>query len=117
MNVLFFKVEGVLNFPESEARAPDGRVGIVDEYVKDLKKAVNDMPPGTQLVLYGDWAKDWDFDPDKCTETGKYLNRKLKRKGLHIMDKAEGYDPVTDYVQRKHITEYTIALSRIYNGG
>ena len=116
MTVLFFRVENVLNFPESEARAPDGRVGVVDDLVKQFKKSFDKMEKGTQLVLYGDWAKDWDFDPSKCTETGKYLVRKLKRRGLHIMDKAEGYDPVTDYVQRKHITEYTVAMNNVMGG-
>ena len=105
MNVLFFKVEDVLNFKDTEARAPDGRLGIVDRMVKDLRKELDNMPPGTQLVLYGDWIKDWDFDDSKCTENGKYLNRKLERRGLHVMEKT---DCVMDYIQKKHVGEMKI---------
>lgn len=111
MNVLFFKVENVLNFPESDARAPDGRLGIVDKRIKLLKEELLEMGQGAQLVLIGDWAKDWAFEDKDCTDTGRYLKKKLARKGLHIMDKSEGYDPVTNYVQRKHVETYKILES------
>lgn len=107
MNVLFFRVENVLNFDGSEAKAPDGRLGIVDKKVKELRDTLGNMPPGTQLVLYGEWTNDWDFDDAKCTENGKYLNRKLERRGLHIMDKT---DSVMEYIQKKHVEkERTLA--------
>ena len=108
MTVLFFRVEEVLNFPETEARAPSGRLGIVDRLVKDFKIKLEEEPIGTQLVLYGDWAKDWNFDEEKCTEDGKYLIKKLERRGLHIMDKAEGEEPITDYINRKHLEKYRV---------
>ena len=108
MTVLFFRVEDVLNFPETEARSPSGRLGVVDRLVKDLKTKLEEEPIGTQLVLYGDWAKDWNFDEEKCTEDGKYLIKKLERRGLHIMDKAEGQEPVTDYINRKHLEKYRV---------
>lgn len=108
MTVLFFRVEEVLNFPETEARSPSGRLGVVDRLVKDLKTRLEDEPVGTQLVLYGDWTNDWDFDEEKCTNDGKYLIKKLERRGLHIMDKATGEDPVMEYLQKKHIDHYTV---------
>ena len=49
MTVLFFRVEDVLNFPDSEARSPSGRLGIVDRLVKDLKTKLENEPIGTQL--------------------------------------------------------------------
>ena len=108
MTVLFFKVEDVLNFPESEARSPSGRVGVVDRLVKDLKHTLDEQPVGTQLVLYGDWAKDWDFDESKCTADGKYLIKKLDRRGLHIMDKAAGENAVAEYIYKKHIDHHAV---------
>ena len=108
MTVLFFRVEDVLNFPDSEARSPSGRLGIVDRLVKDLKTKRENEPIGTQLVLYGDWTNDWDFNEEKCTVDGKYLIKKLERRGLHIMDKATGDEPIMDYLNRKHIDKYTV---------
>ena len=108
MTVLFFRVEDVLNFPESEAKSPSGRVGVVDRMVKDMKVKLDSEPVGTQLVLYGDWADDWDFNEEKCTTDGKYLIKKLERRGLHIMDKATGEDPVTNYISRKHVDHYVV---------
>ena len=108
MTVLFFRVEDVLNFPESEARSPTGRLGVVDKLVKDLKSKLDEQPVGTQLVLYGEWAKDWDFNESKCTADGKYLIKKLERRGLHIMDKTEGEDPIVEYIKRKHVDHHTI---------
>ena len=108
MTVLFFRVEEVLNFPETEARSPSGRLGIVDRLVKDLKTKLEQEPVGTQLVLYGDWVNDWNFDEEKCTEDGKYLIKKLDRRGLHIMDKAEGPEPIINYINRKYVDKYVV---------
>ena len=108
MTVLFFRVEEVLNFPGTEAKSPSGRLGVVDKQVKELKTKLEGEPVGTQLVLYGDWAKDWDFNEEKCTADGKYLIKKLERRGLHIMDKATGVDPVAEYIQKKHVDKYTV---------
>ena len=108
MTILFFKVENVLNFPESDAKAPSGKLGVADKLVKELKHKLDEQPIGTQLVLYGDWAADWDFDEDKCTEDGKYLSKKLERRGLHIMDKAVGENPILEYIQKKHVDSHTI---------
>ena len=80
MTVLFFRVEDVLNFPESEARSPSGKLGVVDRLVKDLKTKLEEEPVGTQLALYGDWANDWDFNEEKCTADVKYLIKKLERR-------------------------------------
>ena len=92
MKVIFFNVDNVLNFPESDAEAPSGRKGIAESRVKDLKRIVTES--GARLVLIGAWRKDWNFDDEKCTKDGIYLNKKLDRKGLHILDKIN--DDLTD---------------------
>ena len=106
MNVLFFKVENVLNFEGTEAKAPSGKTGIATEKVKELRDRLTESGPGTQLVLYGEWAKDWNFDDDKCSPDGKYLNKKLDRKGIHIMSKTDGSPE--DYLSTHHVDNYYI---------
>ena len=103
MNALFFRVEDVLNFEGSEAKAPSGRLGVADKQVKELKRIIDEEPVGTQLILYGEWAKDWNFDDAKCTEDGKYLNKKLERRGLHIIDKIDEGSSIQEYKERKHV--------------
>jgi len=41
MNVIFFEVDGVLNFEGSEAKAPDNTMGIAESRVKLLKSLSN----------------------------------------------------------------------------
>lgn len=109
MTILFFKVEDVLNYEGTEAVAPDGSRGIASDKVKELKHELDALGPGAQLVLYGDWAKEWNFDDEKCTEKGKYLIKKLDRKGLHIMDKAAHDDnPVEEYLMTHHVDKHKV---------
>ena len=92
MKVIFFYVDNVLNFPESDALAPSGKKGIADSRVKEFKKIVSET--GSRIVLIGSWKSDWNFDDTKCTPDGMYLNKKLDRRGLHILDKTR--DDMTD---------------------
>ena len=108
MKVIFFTVDGVLNFEESDAFAPSGRKGIAESRVKDFKKIVNDS--GSRIVLIGTWKNDWNFDDSKCTPDGAYLNKKLERKGLHILDKIRDdmtdEDGINDWMRRHpNVTE------------
>ena len=70
MKVIFFKVENVLNFPESDALAPSGRKGVAESKAKELKKLVSES--GARIVLIGEWKSDWNFDDSKCTKDGVY---------------------------------------------
>lgn len=92
MKVIFFTVENLLNFEGTDAKAPSGKTGIADAKVKWLKDFV--QKTGARIVLIGEWRKDWNFDDEKCTPDGKYLNKKLDRRGLHILDKIR--DDMTD---------------------
>jgi len=113
MKVIFFSVDNVLNFPESDAIAPSGRKGIAESRVKDLKKLVSES--GARIVLIGSWKKDWNFDDSKCTKDGTYLNKKLDRKGLHILDKIDNEltdeEGVADWIRRHpNVTDSCVLL-------
>lgn len=88
MKVIFLDVDGVLNFTGTEARAPSGALGLASAPVKQLRNIIK--ATGAYIVLTSTWKGDWDFDEEKCTADGKYLVRKLKREGLHILDKTRG---------------------------
>lgn len=111
MKVIFLKVDGVLNFPDSDAVAPSGAKGVAESRTKDLKYLVKES--GARLVLYGLWKKEWDFDDTKCTPDGVYLNKKLERHGLHILDKVRDDLPevegINDWLNRHpNVTEYCV---------
>lgn len=113
MKVIFFNVDNVLNFPKSDAVAPSGRKGIAESRVKDLKKLVTES--GARIVLIGSWRKDWNFDDSKCTKDGTYLNKKLDRKGLHILDKIDDElsdeEGVADWIKRHpNVTDSCVLL-------
>ena len=111
MKVIFFEVDGVLNFPDSDAVAPSGAKGVAESKIKSLKSLVQDS--GARLVLFGSWRKNWDFDDAKCTSDGVYLNKKLGRRGLHILDKTRDeladQEGISDWLNRHpNVTEYCI---------
>jgi len=87
MNVVFFQVDGILNFDGSDAKAPDGSMGISEARVKQFRKLLDGM--NAKPVLYGSWKKEWEFRDELCTAKGTYLNKKLNRRGIHILDKTK----------------------------
>jgi len=115
MKVIFFQVDGVLNFEGSDAIAPSGKMGIAESKVKELKKLVNES--GARIVLIGSWKKDWDFHDDKCTPDGTYLNKKLDRKGLHILDKVrddmDDEEAVNDWIRRHPNVTHSCILTNM----
>ena len=113
MKVIFFQVDNVLNFEGSDAIAPSGRMGVAESSLREFKKLVTES--GARIVLIGDWRKDWDFDDSKCTPDGKYLNKKLNKKGLHILDKTnddmEDEEAYADWMRRHpNVTDSCILL-------
>lgn len=89
MKVIFLDVDGVLNFAGTEAKTPNGCMGIADTCVKKLKQIVDET--NAFIVLISTWKREWNMDIEKCLPNGKYLVKKLDRRGLHIMDKTEDH--------------------------
>ena len=111
MRVVFFSVDNVLNFPESDAVAPSGAKGVAEALVKKFKNIVRGSD--TRIVLTGSWRKQWDFVDEMCTQDGVYLNKKLGRHGLHILDKTRDdlsdEDGIENWLKRHpNVTEYCI---------
>lgn len=107
MNVVFFQVDGVLNFPASEAKAPDGGLGISEARVKKLKKRLEQE--NAKPVLFGSWSKDWNFDDAQCTPNGVYLNKKMDRRGIHILDKIDTEADIKPWLEKhSNVENYTI---------
>ena len=89
MKVIFLDVDGVLNFNTTEAIAPNGCMGIADSCVKKLKHIVDETH--AFIVLVSSWKQEWNMDFERCLPNGKYLVKKLDRRGLHIMDKTDDH--------------------------
>ena len=87
MKVIFLDVDGVLNFASTEARTSSGALGIATAPVKNLRDIVK--ATGAYIVLTSTWKDEWNFNEDDCSPDGLYLVRKLKREGLHILDKTQ----------------------------
>lgn len=108
MKVIFFKVDGVLNYTDSDAVAPSGAKGVAEANVKKLRDVVKET--GARLVLYGSWKTHWDFNDEKCDQDGTYLNKKMERRGLHILDKTRDEpDDIQDWLNRHpNVTDYCV---------
>ena len=86
MKVIFLDVDGVLNCIHSKSRC-GGFVGIDNDKVKRLRKIVE--ATSAKIVLSSSWKNGWEkrYKEDQ-DELANYLDRKLKREGLRIIDKT-----------------------------
>ena len=88
VKIIFLDIDqdGVLNNEHSKSRCC-GFVGIDNDKVKRLKRIVDTT--GAKIVLCSSWKEDWEpVDKDCQPEMGNYIDRKLKREGLRIIDKT-----------------------------
>lgn len=114
MKIIFLDIDGVLNFKGTEALAPSGRTGIIDKKVSllyDIIKTTN-----AKVVLLQSWGKEWNRDSDKCTNDGKYLDRKMIRRGIHILDKIDTLtqSSINDWLKRNdHVTNAVVLFSQL----
>lgn len=125
MKVIFLDIDGVLNFDDTEARLPDGCLGIAEAPLKKLKKIVHET--GARIVLSSSWRKFWAINDEIFDGIDKlnneYLVKKLGRHGLHIMDKIGGqssstrYQDIKDYLAcRSNISHYVVLDDEVFEG-
>lgn len=86
MKVIFLDIDGVLNEAGSKSRSPHGFIGVDDDKVAILKQIVD--VTGAAIVLSSTWKKGWSANPDEIDDDAVYLNKKLARHGLRIIDKT-----------------------------
>ncbi len=86
MKVIFLDIDGVLNCSYSKSECC-GKLGIDNDKVKRLRQIVT--ASDARLVLCSTWKDGWEkTDKEQQSEEANYLDRKLKRERLWIMDKT-----------------------------
>ena len=90
MKVIFLDIDGVLNEEKSRSRCCGYR-GIDDKKVENLAKIVK--ATGAKIVLVSTWKEYWQ-KTDKAHQgmMANYLDEKLKKQGLTVLDKTENLD-------------------------
>ena len=86
MKVIFLDVDGVLNEAYSRSKSPSGCIGIDDDKVELLKQIVDETD--AKIVLTSTWKRNWSRNEEMCSADALYLNKKLARCGLKIVDKT-----------------------------
>lgn len=86
MKVIFLDVDGVLNEAGSKSRSPHGFIGVDDDKVDVLKQIVD--ATGAAIVLSSTWKRGWSANSDEIDNDALYLDKKLARHGLRIIDKT-----------------------------
>lgn len=118
MKVIFLDIDGVLNC-QSSTSSCGVFVGIDNDKVKRLREIVDATE--AKIVLSSSWRMGWSPRNVDCDDEGRYLNRKLRREGLHILDKT-GKSPrrpmeVYDWLQGKQIESFVILDDEDWNWG
>lgn len=92
MNIVFLDVDGVLNCDTTKEKVADYTgtryIGVDDDLVEKLAKIIN--ATDAEIVLTSSWKTCWDvtMPNDEMEPMAKYLVLKLKKQGLHIIDRT-----------------------------
>jgi len=87
MKVIFLDIDGVLNCQSSKSRC-GSFIGIDNDKVKRLKNIVYETD--AKIVLCSSWKTDWErINKEEQNSIGNYLDKKLSKEHLHILDKTE----------------------------
>lgn len=118
MKIIFLDIDGVLNCQSSKSRCSI-YIGIDNDKVKRLRAIVD--ATGAKIVLSSSWRSDWFKEENFNGECGRYIDRKLRRERLAILDKTgtDMYDrrrlEVERWMEGKDIEAYVILDDLDYN--
>ena len=99
MKVIFLDIDGVLNEEKSRSRCC-GYKGIDDNKAKNLASIVK--ATGAEIVLISTWKDDWrKTDKARQGMMANYLDKKLKKQGLYVLDKTASVDKKNCLVKGK----------------
>lgn len=115
MKVIFLDIDGVLNCEGSRSRCAGYR-GIDDKKAESLAKIVR--ATGAEIVLVSTWKEEWR-KTDKAHQgmMANYLDKKLKKQGLTVLDKTPAYiedeilsrgEGILYYLHRHEVKNYVI---------
>lgn len=88
MKIIFLDIDGVLNCSESKSEC-FGYTGIDNLRIKRLKRIIEET--NAQIILISTWKENWfkeSFNKCQQDELANYLDRKLKRERISILDKT-----------------------------
>lgn len=89
IKAVFLDIDGVLNCRGSKSRC-GAFIGIDNSKVKLLRKIVE--ATNAVIILSSSWRDGWcktQYDDDIHDELGVYMNKKLAKEKLHILDKTK----------------------------
>ena len=89
MRIIFLDIDGVLNCECSDSRC-EGYLGIDDKKAEVLREIVDRS--NAAIVLISSWKSGWIRDPlskDEQSRHADYLDRKLRKHHMRILDKTE----------------------------
>lgn len=86
MRIIFLDIDGVLNCSESKSRC-GSFIGIDNKKVKLLSQIIYET--GAKIVLSSSWRIGWDKNSELCDSHGVYLNNKLRKSNLFILDRTK----------------------------
>lgn len=117
MKVIFLDIDGVLNCQASKSRCA-GFIGIDDDKVERLREIVK--ATNAEIVLCSSWKTGWEHHfKDAQDELANYLDRKLKREGLRILDKTtdsswnRGYG-IQSWLATKKVSSWIVLDDEIF---
>ena len=99
INIIFLDVDGVLNCSTTRDRC-DAYIGIEDKKVKLLKEIVDKT--NSKIVLISTWKYFWYKNPSlkyREDHLARYLDMKLKKQKLTILDKTGESDSCSRSVE------------------
>lgn len=115
--VIFLDIDGVLNCQSSKSGCGSW-IGIDNSKVKILKEIVDKT--NAKIVLTSSWKTFWERDYNLITHHhGKYLNNKLRKQGLHILDKTEDKGRnrgkgIYDWIKKHNIKNWLVLDDDIF---
>lgn len=117
IKIIFLDIDGVLNCQTSKSNS-GGVLGIDSKKVKLLRRIIDQT--NTKIVLCSSWKTFWDHNKDEQTEIANYLDRKLKRENLFILDKTDdkGYnrgEGIVNWLQDKTVEQWIVLDDEIFD--
>ena len=114
--LIFLDIDGVLNCISTKARC-QGCIGIDDLKVKLLKQIIDNT--NAKIVLTSTWKTEWNKNLEECDYAGKYLNNKLKKQKLWILDKTEDNGKnrgkgIYDWIKKYNVDNWLVLDDEIF---